>query len=725
MLLALVSIFSGAALAILTAYGFGVTLLRKLAAPPEITLALGAVAESLVVFLLLLVHLAYWYVFLVMGVLAAAGWILSRPASTLREPSKHPLGKGWIPAALIFAAYGGWYFVNALAPETLADGMTYHLGLPYTYTRLGSFPDRITFYDMVPQGMEMLYTVAFSVGRHSAAKLVNFAFLLLTLPVMFRIGRRLGMSGRASLVAAVFYFCAPVVGVTGASSYNDTAGVFFALAAFYLLLVWRDSADARYLLPAGAFAGFCFAIKVPGAMVVIAAVLFVVFSQSARSARNGILVAAGAALVMAPWLLRNVILTGNPLAPLFNSLFPNPYFHAVTERALAATLRSFGGVRPLGVPWELAFGDRLVGTFGPLLLALPLGLLALRRRAARWCWAAAVLLAIPWFTNTGARFLMPSLALAGLTLGMALPPFAAWAAIALQALLCWPHMIDLRETRYAFRLHEFPLKAALRIEPENDYLWRKTDEFKVARMIETSTPPDAKIFGLTTVADAYLARDVRVAWQSAEADALFDSLRVASVDIQPMFAWKTEWPAAVLSGLRFRFPVANNSECDIADIRIYLGDDLVYTSPHWTLRAWPNAWEAPLAVDGNLATRWRTWKPVRSGMYFEIRFDHPQRISAVAVYSHSPAVGIRPEAYGRTIKGKWLSLGPLLAMRLPGKDLRFEAGRAIGSAGYRYLLVPTGAGGATPVGNAIVADPGEWDMREVAQAGPFYLFRIK
>jgi hypothetical protein len=683
------------------------------------------VAESFVVFLLLLVNLAHWYVFLVMGALAAAGWILSRPGSDIRERAKQPLGKGWIAVALIFTAYGGWYFVNALAPETLADGMTYHLGLPYTYTRLGGFPDRITFYDMVPQGMEMLYTVAFSVGRHSAAKLVEFAFLLLTLPLIFRIGRRLGMSDLASLVAAVFYFCAPVVGVTGASSYNDAAGVFFALATFYLLLVWRDSSDARYLLPAGALAGFCFAIKVPGVMVVIAAMLFVIFCQSSRFARNGILVAAGAALVMAPWLLRNAILTGNPLAPLFNSLFPNPYFHVATERALVATLRSFGGVRPLDVPWELAFGDRLVGTFGPLLLALPLGLLALRRRAGGWCWTAAVLLAIPWLTDTGARFLMPSLALAGLTLGMALPPVAAWVAVALQALLCWPHFIDMRETRYAFRLHEFPLKAALRIEPENDYLWRKTDEFKLARMIETSTPPEAKIFGLTTVADAYLARDVRVAWQSAETDALFDALRVASVDTQPMFAWKTKWPSALLRRLRFRFPVANDSECDIADIRIYSGDDLVYASPHWILRVWPNAWEAPLALDGNLTTRWRTWEPVRSGMYFEIRFDRPQRISAVVLYSHTPAVGIRPEAYGWTMEGKWVSLGPLLSTRLPGKDLRFEAGRAIGSAGYRYLLAPTGSGGAAPVGNAIAAGPGEWDMRQIAQAGPFYLFRVK
>src|ERR1017187_2788847 len=40
-----------------------------------------------------------------------------------------------------------------------------------------------------------------------------------------------------------------------------------------------------------------------------------------------LIVAAGAALMMAPWTLRALVLTGNPVAPLMNSVFPNPYFH--------------------------------------------------------------------------------------------------------------------------------------------------------------------------------------------------------------------------------------------------------------------------------------------------------------------------------------------------------------------------------------------------------------
>jgi len=244
-------------------------------------------------------------------------------------------------------------------------------------------------------------------------------------------------------------------------------------------------------------------------------------------------------------------------------------------------------------------------------------------------------------------------------------------------------------------------------------------------MIAKSTPPDAKILGLTTVANAYLARDVRVTWQSAEADTLTDSLRLAAINPEPMYDWQANWPSGSFQTLRFRFSSAANSECDIDDIRIYSGEDLVYSSPNWKLRAWPNSWETPLALDGNLATRWRTWERVRAGTYFEIRFDHPQRISRVSLYSHTPALGIRPDVYGFTVDGKWLDLSPLLATRLPKQDLRAEAVRAVRRAGYRYLLVPTGAGGAAPAGNAISAQPAEWGLAQAAKAGPYYLFRVK
>ena len=96
-------------------------------------------AESVVIFFLLLAGAGRWSVFAALGALAIACWRIF-PRSPLDEAVKRPLGKGWIAAAAIFGAYGIWYFVNTLAPEIQADGMSYHLGLPYEYVRLGGLP---------------------------------------------------------------------------------------------------------------------------------------------------------------------------------------------------------------------------------------------------------------------------------------------------------------------------------------------------------------------------------------------------------------------------------------------------------------------------------------------------------------------------------------------------------------------------------------------------------
>ena len=263
---------------------------------------------------------------------------------------------------------------------------------------------------------------------------------------------------------------------------------------------------------------------------------------------------------------------------------------------------------PLEVPWELAFGDHLTGTFGPLLLALPIGLLAVRRRGDRFrgrlLWAAALLLALPWLTNTGARFLMPAAVLAAIALGMALPRPAAWAAIALQAVLCWPHVLDAWETRYSFRLHEFPLAAAVGAESEADYCKRRFEEYNVARMIQRVAPPGTRVLALLSVASAYLDREVAVTWQSAEADQLLDTLRLASLySTSPAFDWKATWPERVVRTLRFRMPAAYEGEWDISEAQLFSGEERLFNSPQWNIGGWPNRWEVPLAFDDNLATR--------------------------------------------------------------------------------------------------------------------------
>ncbi len=706
-------ILFGAAFCIATAYALGVVLVRR-SVPRVITFAIGAAALSLLVFLLLCVGAANRWSFAALGAAAVAGSVALRRTPAV-EAVKEPADRiTRALAAIIIVAFGVFYAVNALAPETSPDGMTYHLGLVSEYARLGRFPNRVGFFEVIPQGIEMLFLFAFAFGRHSAAKVVEFAFLLATPALMLHIAHRLGLPDRAGIAAAVLYFAMPVTGVSSASSYNDAALVFFTLAAFYLLL--RE----EYAL-AGVAAGFCYAIKFNG---ILALPLAAVYALSRRRMCAAITACVAGALVMTPWLLRNTLVAGNPLAPLFNAWFPNPNFHVASEHLLARMLSSYGGVTHAGAPLELAVGWRLQGLVGPLLLLVPVGLLALRRPAGRLLWVAAAALSLPWFWNIGARFLMPALPFAWLALAMALPRPGVWALMVAQAVLCWPAVVA-RYSPQAWRLNEWPWRAALRIETEAEYLSNRLDEYKIARMLNGCTPPGERVFALMSVASAYTERESLVFWHSATGDRLLDALRNTGEWRDPLYDVAGQWPAEPLRAMRVQIQASAPVEWCVHELRVYNGEQQV-RSGAWILTSSANRWEVPLTMDGNLATRWRTWEPVRAGMYMEIDFGAPTTVDGANMISHAPLRGLTFTYLGRGADSRWRTLDAAPAVtRRAAEDLRPAATRALVLAGFRYVLAPTENEGLAPLGAKMAAAPAAWNLETACEAGSVRLFRVR
>jgi len=709
------------------AWMLGNICLRRLPVPWTIALAVGAAAESGIVFLLLVCGVGNRVSFILLGaVCLPVFWWLGRGSARLADPVKARAdGVSVYLAGAALAFYGALYLINALAPELEPDAIAYHLGLTSEYVRLGGFPSRVGFYEMLPQGLEMLFVPAFAFGQHSAARLVHCAFLLASVPLMLRIARRLELPEGAGLAAAVLYFCAPVIGITGTSAYTDAGEVFFTLATFYALLVWRDTRDVRYLAPAGITAGFCYAVKFPGGLVAMLALAFVVAAERGMHARQLALLAGAALAVAAPWILRDVVMTGNPVAPLFNSLFPNPYFHPSMERDLAAALGSWQGVPPWRVPYELMVGGTFAGTMGPVFFALPLGLLALRKRAGRLCWMAAALLALPWFWNTGARFLMPALPFLALALALALPRQALWACVALQAVACWPQVVGLYHREYTWRLERIPWRAALRIQPEQAYLSSLQPAYRVARLVQDNTQPGERIFSLIAAPAAYTDREILVFWHSAQAVQLHDTLRVAVDRNNTLFDVRAEWTPHPMSALRIRMPQASPVEWVIGEIQLFSGDYRIFGSPQWQLQAWPNVWELPLAFDENQATRWRTWDPIRAGMFVEVDFDRAQTLSGAVMTSPTAFYPLPFDFYGRERDGWHLLTGRPVVTERPLGNVRMSATRAVRDAGFRYILANNGNDGNGALGADMVGHEVEWGLEKTADLGPVVLFRIK
>ncbi|MGH9662049.1 MAG: ArnT family glycosyltransferase, partial [Bryobacteraceae bacterium] len=623
----------------------------------------------------------------------------------------------------LYLPYVFLYAVHALAPEIQPDGTTYHLGLVAEYARRGAFSERIAFFEVLPQGMEMLFLPAFLVGKHSAAKLVHLGFLLATPPLLVAIGRRLDLAEGTATAAALLYFCTPVVGLTGTSTYTDAALVFFVLAAFYCLLAWKQEASERWLWLAGLLAGFCYAIKISALLVPALALAYV---MPARRIGPAARVAAAALFSIAPWMARAWIVAGNPLAPLFNAWFPNPYFYPAMERTLAEGWRNYEGFSWRTAPWELAAGGKLQGIFGPVYLLAPLALLSLRRRTGRLLLGAAALLGLPWLANAGARFLMPALPFVALALAASLPRPAAWAVVAVHAVASWPDAIALYGRPHTWRLPDLPLRAALRLEPERDYLRRTLWEYKVAEFFNETASPDRKVFALFDVARAYTSGEIVEWWQSGEGQRIVDTLKVSSLYAgDPLFDLVVEFPARRFRAFRFRLARAHRGEWCIHDVSFHSGGDRIYNSPQWRLDAWPNRWDAPLALDENLATRWRTWEPMRAGMLVEVRFDRPQRLTRATLVSHTPVHGVPVEVHGQDDSGAWHTLSPAMTSTQRVKeDLRRPAIRYLKRLGIESIMVATEYTGAWQLGRSLVGQEALWGLVRADERGFVYLLKI-
>ncbi len=361
----------------------------------------GAAVLSFAVFLLCSVGLAYPAVFLAVEIVAIAA---ARPTLKLA-----PRWSWWL---LPFAVYSVVYLANAMAPEASPDGAGYHLGLVAHYFREHGFV-RITdnFYAAMPGGVEMLFLFAFAFGKHSSAALLHLLFLVALVWQIYSYARRAGFP-MAGASAALLVFASPAAGIDATSAYNDVAIAAIAFTLFHLLQLWNEERAPRVLLAIGLTAGFAFASKYTAWPAVAYAVCFVGF----KNRKAAIPVAACAALMIAPWLLKNWIYFQNPVAPFFNRWFPNPYVSIAFEDTYRRLMAIYQLKSRWQIPLEVTTYGSLSGLLGPVFLLTPLALLAARRREGRQLLLAALVFSVTYFSNIAARFLIPPMPFIALAL---------------------------------------------------------------------------------------------------------------------------------------------------------------------------------------------------------------------------------------------------------------------------------------------------------------------
>ncbi len=703
------SILFGAAFTAAVSLSLGTMFLRALRVPlyrqEERVLAfvVGSACLSFAVFLLCAAGVARRGVFLILGLVVLA--------VAFRRGAHQPLGETLpqLPAFWkwlflgIFVPFFVLYFFNAMAPEMSPDGVGYHLSLVARYLRDHGFrPLTTNMYGNLSQGIEMLFLFAFAFGRHSAAALTHFAFLITLTFSILCYARRFGFPV-AGVCAALLVFASPVAGIDGTSAYNDVATACIVFTVFYLTQIWTPAGStAALLVPIGLVAGFGYAAKYT-AFLAVPYALAVVGWKSMRSGSSVVkpLLAVGgcAAVMIAPWMIKDAVWLDNPVSPFFNQAFPNPYIHVSFEKDYAYQLRHYDGLKSDSqIPLELTVrGWVLGGLLGPVFLLAPLGLLALRWPAGRSLLAAAVLFAAPYFANVGTRFLLPALPFVALSMGLALGSSRAAAAtlILAHAVLSWPAVMPKYCSPNAWRLlKKIPIRQALRIESEESYLNFRMPYWAMMRTIDRKVPEGGKVFTFSGTPEAYTSRDVLVAYQSAFGNLIGDILWTPLIpDFQARWLLRFHYPAQPLRQLRVvQTAWGAPDQWSIGEFRIFRGKTELPRAADWKLRAKPNPWEVQLAFDNSPVTRWRSWQTLYPGMYVAVEFGSPQITDSVLLECAHGQYKIKLKLEGMDESGKWktLAAAPEASEGPEPAGLRLAAAQEAKARGIDYLLLYDG-----------------------------------
>jgi len=286
-------------------------------------------------------------------------------------------------------------------------------------------PDYLPFAHF-PQNAEMLFSFALLLGSDVLAQLFSWLAMALSVWWLFEMGRREAPLSAAMLACVLLASHTAVMLLAGAA-YVETFVMLWVTAAVFCFLRWRDLAGSSegsgWLLLSGVFAGLGVGTKYTAAVCPAILLLYMLARRSKR--RDQVLFSGAAAALGSPWLIKNWIVTGNPVFPFFYKSLP--YWGPGAGLEIAERyFRFFGEYAPVpgrflwnlvSFPYLAAIGSTrfgggadVLGDLGwaPAVALLPAALLAaVRNRELRRIMAFCAAYAAVWYsTAVVLRFLV-------------------------------------------------------------------------------------------------------------------------------------------------------------------------------------------------------------------------------------------------------------------------------------------------------------------------------
>lgn len=220
----------------------------------------------------------------------------------------------------------------ASVPPVSRDALIHHLAIPKLYLRHGGMFEIPDFsYSYYPMNLELLYLIPLYFKNDILPKFIHFAFALVAALMIFRYLKR-RINTEYALLGSLFFLSIPIIVCQSSTVYVDLGLVCFLFAALTYIFKWVEyNFKWKYLVISAVFCGLALGTKYNGLIGLFLLALFVPFvyaryhanklHHAGKSIGYSAVYILVALIVFSPWMVRNMLWTGNPVYPLYNSVF--------------------------------------------------------------------------------------------------------------------------------------------------------------------------------------------------------------------------------------------------------------------------------------------------------------------------------------------------------------------------------------------------------------------
>jgi hypothetical protein len=220
-------------------------------------------------------------------------------------------------------------FLLNLTPPVARDALIHHLAIPKLWLENGGFYEiKWSVFSYYPMNIDLLYLIPLYLKKDFLANFIHMSFGLGTALLIYDYLNK-KMSRIAGLLGVLIFLSTPIVIRSSTQAYVDLGLTFFITTSILSFIRYRDSEfkEFKWLFFSSIAMGLALGTKYNAIIAWIFLSLAIVFVYSRDTKKqwkalgNGFIFFFISLLVFSPWLIKNIILTGNPLYPLFKGIF--------------------------------------------------------------------------------------------------------------------------------------------------------------------------------------------------------------------------------------------------------------------------------------------------------------------------------------------------------------------------------------------------------------------